>query len=135
MNSIDWRRIHWVSVILNVLYVWMLGLAFAFLGRALRFDQTRDFVPILTLVVALATVWVSHRVAIRAGEQPLLHGLLVGLLVGLVGLALSFLTVNIGVVEIVGFLMQVLGGLLGGRMAQRQLSERVTFYGLSLIHI
>ena len=123
MNSIDWRRIHWVSVILNVLYVWMLGLAFAFLGRALRFDQTRDFVPILTLVVALATVWVSHRVAIRAGEQPLLHGLLVGLLVGLVGLALSFLTINIGVVEIVGFLMQVLGGLLGGRMAQRQLSE------------
>ncbi len=123
MNSIDWRRIHWVSVILNVLYVWMLGLAFAFLGRALRFDQTRDFVPILTLVVALATVWVSHRVAIRAGEQPLLHGLLVGLLVGLVGLALSFLTVNIGVVEIVGFLMQVLGGFLGGRMAQRQLSE------------
>ncbi len=123
MNSIDWRRIHWVSVILNVLYVWMLGLAFAFLGRALRFDQTRDFVPILTLVVALATVWVSHRVAIQAGEQPLLHGLLVGLLVGLVGLALSFLTDNIGVVEIVGFLMQVLGGFLGGRMAQRQLSE------------
>ena len=123
MKSIDWRRIHWVSVVLNVLYVWMLGLAFAFLGRALRFDQTRDFVPILTLVVALATVWVSHRVAIRAGEQPLLHGLLVGLLVGLVGLALSFLTVNIGVVEIVGFLMQVLGGFLGGRMAQRQLSE------------
>ena len=123
MNSINWRRIQWVSVVLNVFYVWMLGLAFAFLGRALRFDQTRDFVPILTLVVALATVWVSHRVAIRAGEQPLLHGLLVGLLVGLVGLALSFLTVNIGVVEIVGFLMQVLGGLLGGRMAQRQLSE------------
>ena len=123
MNSINWRRIQWVSVVLNVLYVWMLGLAFAFLGRALRFDQTRDFVPILTLVVALATVWVSHRVAIRAGEQPLLHGLLVGLLVGLVGLALSFLTVNIGVVEIVGFLMQVLGGFLGGRMAQRQLSE------------
>ena len=123
MKSIDWRRIHWVSVVLNVLYVWMLGLAFAFLGRALRFDQTRDFVPILTLVVALATVWVSHRVAIRAGEQPLLHGLVVGLLVGLVGLALSFLTVTIGVVEIVGFLMQVLGGFLGGRMAQRQLSE------------
>ena len=123
MNSINWRRIQWVSVVLNVLYVWMLGLAFAFLGRALRFDQTRDFVPMLTLVVALATVWVSHRVAIRAGEQPLLHGLLVGLLVGLVGLVLSFLTVNISVVEIVGFLMQVLGGLLGGRMAQRQLSE------------
>ena len=123
MKSINWRRIHWVSVVLNVFYVWMLGLAFAFLGRALRFDQTRDFVPILTLVVALATVWVSHRVAIRAGEQPLLHGLLVGLLVGLVGLALSFLTINIGVVEIVGFLMQVLGGFLGGRMAQRQLSE------------
>ena len=122
MNSINWRRIQWVSVVLNVFYVWMLGLAFAFLGRALRFDQTRDFVPILTLVVALATVWVSHRVAIRAGEQPLLHGLLVGLLVGLVGLALSFLTVNIGVVEIVGFLMQVLGGWLGGRMAQRQLT-------------
>lgn len=122
MNSIDWRRIQWVSVVLNVFYVWMLGLAFAFLGRALRFDQTRDFVPLLTLVVALATVWVSHRVAIRAGEQPLLHGLLVGLLVGLVGLALGFLTVNIGVIEIVGFLMQVLGGLLGGRIAQRQLS-------------
>ena len=122
MRSIDWRRIQWVSVILNVFYVWMLGLAFAFLGRALRFDQTRDFVPILTLVVALATVWVSHRVAIRAGEQPLLHGLVVGLLVGLVGLVLNFLTVNLTVIEFVGFLMQVLGGLLGGRMAQRQLT-------------
>ena len=122
MKSIDWRRIHWVSVILNVFYVWMLGLAFAFLGRALHFDQTRDFVPIVTLVVALATVWVSHRVAIRAGEQPLLHGLLVGLLVALVGLVLNFLTVNLTVVEFAGFLMQVLGGLLGGRMAQRQLT-------------
>ena len=121
MKSIDWRRIQWVSVVLNVFYVWMLGLAFAFLGRALRFDQTRDFVPILTLVVALATVWVSHRVAIRAGEQPLLHGLLVGLLVGVVGLILNFLTVNLTVVEFAGFLMQVLGGLLGGRMAQRQM--------------
>ena len=123
MKTIDWRRIHWVSVILNVFYVWMLGLAFAFLGRALRFDQTRDFVPIVTLVVALATVWVSHRVAIRAGEQPLLHGLLVGLLVALVGLVLNFLTVNLTVVEFAGFLMQVLGGLLGGRMAQRQVIE------------
>ena len=123
MKSIDWRQIQWVSVVLNVLYVWMLGLAFAFLGRALRFDQSRDFVPLLTLVVALATVWVSHRVAIRAGEQPLLHGLLVGILVGLFGLVLSFLTVNISVVEIAGFLMQVLGGLLGGRMAQRQMIE------------
>jgi len=121
MKSIDWRQIQWVSMVLNVLYVWMLGLAFAFLGRALRFDQTRDFVPLLTLVVALATVWVSHRVAIRAGEQPLLHGLLVGLLVGVVGLVLNFLTVNLTVVEFAGFLMQVLGGLLGGRMAQRQM--------------
>lgn len=123
MKPIDWRQIHWVSVVLNVLYVWMLGLAFAFLGRALRFDQTRDFVPLLTLVVALATVWVSHRVAIRAGVQPLVHGLLVGLMVGLVGLVLSFLTITISVVEIVGFLMQVLGGFLGGRMAQRQLTQ------------
>ena len=122
MKSIDWRQIHWVAVVLNVIYVWVLGLAFAFLGRALRFDQTRDFVPLLTLVVALATVWVSYRVAIRAGEQPLIHGLLVGLLVAVVGLVLNFLTVSITVVEIAGFLMQVLGGLMGGRMAQRQLT-------------
>ena len=122
MKSIDWRQIHWVAVVLNVIYVWVLGLAFAFLGRVLRFDNGRDFVPLLTLVVALATVWVSYRVAMRAGYQPLIHGLLVGLLVAVIGLMLNFLTVAVTVTEIAGFLMQILGGLMGGRMAQRQLT-------------
>jgi hypothetical protein len=108
----------------NVIYVWMLGLGFAFLGRVLRFDESREFVPLLTLVVALATVWVSYRVATRAGDQPIVHGLLVGLLVGIIGLVLNFLTISMTVVEIAGFLMQVLGGLMGGRMAQRQLTGR-----------
>jgi putative membrane protein (TIGR04086 family) len=122
MKSINWSQINWGSVVVNVIYVWVLGLGFAFLGRVLRFDESRDFVPLLTLVVALATVWVSYRVATRAGQQPLVHGLLVGLLVGMLGLVLNVLTVTIGVVEIAGFLMQVLAGAMGGRMAQRRLN-------------
>lgn len=124
MKSINWSQINWGAIVVNVIYVWILGLAFAFLGRAMRFDESREFVPLLTLVVALATVWVSYRVATRAGDQPIVHGLLVGLLVGVVGLVLNFLTISVTVVEIAGFLMQVLGGLMGGRMAQRQMTGR-----------
>lgn len=124
MKSISWSQINWGSIVVNVVYVWMLGLGFAFLGRVFRFDESRDFVPLLTLAVALATVWVSYRVATRAGAQPILHGLLVGVLVGVTGLVLNFLTVTMTVVEIAGFLMQVLGGFMGGRMAQRQITGR-----------
>lgn len=121
MRSINWSEIRWGSVVVNVIYVWVLGLGFAFLGRVMRFDEARDFVPLLTLVVALATVWVSYRVALRAGQQPIVHGLLVGLLVGVLGFVLNALTVSLSVVEVAGFLMQVLAGAMGGRMAQRQL--------------
>jgi hypothetical protein len=57
----------------------------------------------------------------RAGDEPLIHGLLIGLLVALANLLLNYLTVGLGVPEIAGFLLQVLAGLIGGRMAQRTL--------------
>ena len=121
MKPIAWSQINWPSVVLNAAYVWVLALAVAFFGRLFGLDQWRDFVPALTVGVALVVVWVSYRVALRAGQQPILHGLLVGLLVAIVGLVLNALSIGVTVVEIAGFLMQVLGGLLGGRMAQRRL--------------
>jgi hypothetical protein len=123
MKSVDWRQINWQSVVLHALYVWLLGIAVAFFGTVLRLADSPNFVSTLTILVALAVVWASYRVATRAGRQPLLHGLLVGLLVGLSGLLLNLFSAGLGVVEIGGFLMQVLGGLLGGRMAQRVLER------------
>lgn len=121
MRSIDWRQINWPSVVLNSIYVMVLGIAVAFLGRVFGLAGARDFSPTFILAIGLITVWVSYRVAIRAGHEPLVHGLLVGLLVALTNLTLNYLTVGLGVPEIAGFLLQVLGGLLGGRMAQRTL--------------
>lgn len=121
MRSIDWRQINWPSIVLNSIYVMVLGIGVAFLGRVFGLAGARDFDPAFTLLIGLITIWVSYRVATRAGHEPLVHGLLVGLLVALTNLALNYLTVGLGVPEIAGFLLQVLGGLLGGRMAQRVL--------------
>ena len=119
MRSIDWRQINWPSVALNAMYVMALGLAVAFFAQIFGLAQWREFNAAFTLVIALIVVWVSFRVATRAGSEPLMHGLLIGLLVALAILLLNYLTVGLGVPEIAGFLMQVLGGLFGGRMAQR----------------
>ncbi len=68
-------------------------------------------------------MWIAYRVALRAGRQPLLHGLLLGLMVGAASLLLNLLTNPISVVEGAAFLLQLLGGLLGGRSAQRALTR------------
>ena len=121
MRSIDWRQINWPSVALNAMYVMALALAVAFFAQVFGLAQWREFNAALTLIIALIIVWVSFRVATRAGREPLMHGLLVGLLVALANLLLNYLTIGLGVPEIAGSLMQVLGGLIGGRMAQRTL--------------
>lgn len=119
MRSIDWRQINWPAVVLNSMYVMALGLAVAFLGQIFGLAGARDFHPAFMLIIALLAVWVGYRVATRAGAEPLIHGLLIGLLVALANLLLNYLTIGLGVPEIAGFLLQVLGGFLGGRMAQR----------------
>ena len=123
MSSIDRRRINWPSVLLHALYVWVIGIAATFLGSVFGFSQSQDFFPVITLIVALATIWAGYRVATRAGHQPILHGFLVGLLVALAGLILNLFSIGLGVLELAGFLLQLLGGLLGGRMAQRVLQR------------
>lgn len=121
MKSSAWRQINWLSVIIHAVYVWIFGMGLAFFARLFGLDQARDFLPALTVAVALAVVVASYRIASRVGQQPLLHGLLVGLLVGAIGLVLNALTIGLTVMEVAGFMMQALGGLLGGRMAQRTL--------------
>lgn len=122
-QRVDWRRIQWATVLLSALYVWVLGLAVAFIGFQTGLAQNRDFAPALMLLVALAAFWIGSRAALRAGQQPLLHGLLVGLLVGLGGLVLSVATTGFGVPELAAALLQTLGGLLGGRVAQRMIAR------------
>jgi hypothetical protein len=119
MKSVDWRQIHWSSVLLYAIYVWILGLGVAFVGYQLGLDQWQDFTPALMLFVALAVFWASNRVALTASQQPIAHGLLVGLIVGMTGLVLALVTSGLGVTEVAACLLQILGGLLGGRVAQR----------------
>lgn len=121
MRSIDWSQINWPAVALNSIYVLALALAVAFFAQLFGLTQWNEFHAALTLAIALIVVWVSFRVAMRAGSEPLAHGLLIGLLVALAILLLNYLTIGLGVPEIAGFLLQALGGLLGGRMAQRTL--------------
>jgi putative membrane protein (TIGR04086 family) len=121
MRSIDWRQINWPAVAINSVYVMVLGVAVAFFAQVFGLTQWREFEPAFTVGLALIVVWVSFRVATRAGSQPLIHGLLIGLLVALANLALNYLTVGLGVPEIAGFLIQILAGMIGGRMAQRTL--------------
>lgn len=124
MKSVDWRRVNWSSVILYAFYVWILGLAVAFLGFQFGLGQSRDFTPLLMLLVALATFWAANRAAVKAGQQPILHGFLIGLIVGLAGLLLALVTTGLSVTEVAACLLQILGGLLGGRAAQRMLEAR-----------
>lgn len=124
MKAVHWRQINWFSVFLYAVYIWILGMAVAFIGYQLGLGQSRDFTPALMLLVALATFWASHRVALKAGQQPLVHGLLLGLFVGLAGLVLALVTTGVGVTEVAACLLQILGGLLGGRVAQRMLVDR-----------
>ncbi len=121
MRPVDWGQINWPAVALNSIYVLALALAVAFFSQVFGLSQWSEFNAALTLTIAFIVVWVSFRVAMRAGSQPLMHGLLIGLAVALAIFALNYLTWGIGVPEIAGFLIQLLGGMLGGRMAQRTL--------------
>lgn len=121
MRSIDWGQINWPAIALNSIYVLALALAIAFFAQVFGLAQWNEFHAALTLAIALIVVWVSFRVATRAGSEPLMHGLLIGLVVAAAILLLNYLTIGLSVPEIAGFLMQVLGGLIGGRMAQRTL--------------
>ena len=117
------RDLNWPGLVLNTVYVWALGLAFAFFGRLFGLDQIDIFAPLLMILVALVTMWTAHRVAVRAGRHPLLHGLVLGLMVAVVGFVLSVLTTPISASELAAFLLQVLGGLIGGRTAQRVMTR------------
>ena len=115
--------LNWPGLLLNTVYVWALGLAFAFFGRLFGLDDIDIFAPLLTIVVALVTMWTAHRVAMRAGRHPLWHGLILGLMVAITGFVLSVLTTPISASELAAFLLQVLGGLIGGRTAQRVMTR------------
>ena len=117
------RDLNWPGLVLNTVYVWALGLAFAFFGRLFGLDQIDIFAPLLMILVALVTMWTAHRVAMRAGRHPLLHGLVLGLMVAITGFVLSVLTTPITASELAAFLLQVLGGLIGGRTAQRVMTR------------
>lgn len=123
MQSGSLRDLNWPGLLLNTVYVWALGLAFAFFGRLFGLDQIDIFEPLLLIIVALVTMWVASRVALRAGRQPLLHGLLLGLMVAVAGLLLTVLTRPLTSAEIAAFFMQILGGMIGGRSAQRVLTR------------
>lgn len=123
MRSIDWRQINWPAVALNSVYVMALGLAVAFFAQVFGLTQWGRFEAAFTLALAFIVLWVSYRVASRAHSEPLMHGLLIGLLVGLANLVLNYLTLGLGVQEVAGFLLQVLAGFLGGRMAKRVLES------------
>lgn len=119
MRAIDWRQINWLAVVVNSIYVLVLGVAVAFFARVFNLDQWSRFEAAFTLVLAFIVLWVSYRVATRARSEPLMHGLLIGLLVGLTNMLLNYLTLGLAPPEVAGSLMQVLAGLLGGRMAQK----------------
>lgn len=121
MFSIDWRQINWPAVALNAMYVMALALGVAFMAQIFGLAQWREFDAAMTVIIALIVVWVSFRVATRAGKEPLVHGLLIGLLVAVANLLLNYLTAGLSVPVVAGFLLQVLAGLMGGRMAQRTL--------------
>ncbi len=119
MRSIDWRQINWPAVALNAMYVMALTLGVAFVAQIFGLSQWNEFDSALTVAIALIVVWVSFRVATRVGHEPLVHGLFIGLLVALANLLLNYLTTGLSVPVVAGFLIQILAGLMGGRMAQR----------------
>ncbi len=117
------RDLNWPGLLLNTVYVWALGLAFAFFGRLFGLDKIEIFTPLLTIVVALVTMWVGYRVALRAGRRPGLHGLVLGLMVAITGFVLTVLTAPVSSVDLAAFLLLLLGGTIGGRSAQRVLTR------------
>lgn len=121
MKLSAWRHLNWLSVLLHSFYVLAVGVALAFFGRLFGLAEAVDFAPLLTVTVALAVVFTSYRLALREDQQPLAHGLALGLIVGLVWFVLGALTGGVTVPAVAGLLMQVLGGLLGARMATRTL--------------
>lgn len=123
MQSGALRDLNWPGLVLNTVYVWALGLAFAFFGRLFGLDQIDIFAPLLLIIVALVTMWVAYRVALRAGRRPGLHGLALGLMVAISGLALTALTAPVSPVDLAAFLLLTLGGTIGGRSAQRVLTR------------
>ena len=123
MVSVALRDLNWPGLLLNTVYVWALGLAFAFFGRLFGLDQIDIFTPMLLIIVALVTMWVAYRVALRAGRRPGLHGLALGLMVAISGLALTALTAPVSSVDLAAFLLLTLGGTIGGRSAQRVLTR------------
>lgn len=123
MISSALRDLNWPGLLLNTVYVWALGLAFAFFGRLFGLDKIEIFTPLLTILVALVTMWVGYRVALRAGRRPGLHGLALGLMVAITGFVLTALTAPISSVDLAAFLLLLLGGTIGGRSAQRVLTR------------
>ena len=93
----------------------------------LKLGVTPDMVTwtgtIATIIVALVTMWVGYRVALRAGRRPTLHGLVLGLMVAISGLVFSYLTAPISSVDLAAFFLLLLGGTIGGRSAQRVLTR------------
>ena len=123
MKSGALRDLNWPGLLLNTAYVWALGLAFAFFGRLFGLDKIDIFAPILTIIVALVTMWVGYRVALRAGRRPTLHGLVLGLMVAISGFVFSYLTAPVSSVDLAAFFLLLLGGTIGGRSAQRVLTR------------
>lgn len=122
MASVNLRQIAWWPVIRHALYVWIIGLAALFVIGLLDVDPLSSWARLPLLLVGLATIWAGSRVALRGHQQPLLHGFLLGLLVGLLSLILSLTAAGLTRVDLPAFLLDLLGGLLGGRVAQRMLS-------------
>ena len=119
MRSINWSKINLPAVAMNWMIIMVLGLAFAFLAQLLRVETWNEFNAMFTLFMAFLVFGMSYRLAMRQRTEPVAHGLLLGLLVALANLVLSYLTIGLGIREIAAFLMHILAGALGGRMAFR----------------
>lgn len=119
MRAVDWSEINWAQVALNWMYVLVMALALAFIGRLGGLETWNQFNAAFTLALALLVMWISFRLARRVGHQPMAHGLLLGVLVALSTLVLNYLTIGLGLPELAGFLMQIVAGFMGGRMALR----------------
>lgn len=121
MRPIDWSKINLPAIALNWMAIMVMGLAFAFLAQLIGVETWSEFNAMFTLVMAFLVFAMSYRLAMRMRVEPLAHGVLLGLLVALANLVLSYLTIGMGIREIAAFLMHILAGALGGRMAFRVL--------------
>ncbi|MFZ2488077.1 MAG: hypothetical protein WAZ19_08125 [Anaerolineae bacterium] len=119
MRAVDWSEINWAQVALNWMYALVMALALAFVGRLAGLENWSQFNAAFTLALALLVMMISFRLALRVGREPVAHGLLLGGLVGLSTLVLNYLTIGLGLPELAGFLMQIVAGFMGGRMASR----------------